>query len=306
MKIREGCLWIAPAMLWAGAALSNTDADPEGNTYRYEVPGFWNSTVATMESQLHITNPTAAVANIEIRGYYPNSVQADGVFSGQFGPKWSLDFSAQRIEEGGGISANGIGPAYADFPRWFLVLTSDQRLVVRHLVRHEGVWRNFSAAAVNVAQAPAPPPVPPTEPEPPTPEPPEPPEPPPEESGPIGVIAAGNKGAICSDGYAWRTVLNVADRASAIAQARLACRNAGLRGCEVGDWTNACGSVAVRTPASWAADRSCSFHFGSGPTEKAAETEASSSCEIFSGECEIAYDSATGYNATYCTGTAAQ
>lgn len=149
MKIRNagGCLWIAPAMLWAGAALSNTDADPEGNTYRYEVPGFWNSTVATMESQLHITNPTAAVGNMEIRGYYKNAVQADGVFSGRIGPKWSVDLGAREIEEGGGgISEDGIGPAYADFPRWFLVVTSDQRLVVRHLVRHEGVWRNFSAA----------------------------------------------------------------------------------------------------------------------------------------------------------------
>ena len=178
MKIRNagGCLWIAPAMLWAGAALSNTDADPEGNTYRYEVPGFWNSTVATMESQLHITNPTADVGNMEIRGYYKNAVQADGVFSGRIGPKWSIDLGALEIEEGGGgISEDGIGPAYSDFPRWFLVVTSDQRLVVRHLVRHEGVWRNFSAAAVNVAQAPAPPPVPPTEPEPPTPEPPTPP-----------------------------------------------------------------------------------------------------------------------------------
>ena len=306
MKIREGCLWIAPAMLWAGAALSNTDADPEGNTYRYEVPGFWNSTVATMESQLHITNPTAAVANIEIRGYYPNSVQADGVFSGQFGPKWSLDFSAQRIEEGGGISANGIGPAYADFPRWFLVLTSDQRLVVRHLVRHEGVWRNFSAAAVNVAQAPAPPPVPPTEPEPPTPEPPTP-EPPPEESGPIGVIAAGNKGAICSEGYGWRTVLNASDRAAAIAEARRACWTAGLRECTVFDWSNACGSLAVATPEFFP-NNECEFYIGIGATESQAETRATDRCSPSEPyyKCGPAYEGTSGRNATYCTGTAAQ
>lgn len=59
MKIRNvrGCLWIAPAMLWAGAALSNTDADPEGNTYRYEVPGFWNS---TSHATGHSTRPTGA------------------------------------------------------------------------------------------------------------------------------------------------------------------------------------------------------------------------------------------------------
>ena len=305
MKIRNagGCLWIAPAMLWAGAALSNTDADPEGNTYRYEVPGFWNSTVATMESQLHITNPTAAVGNMEIRGYYKNAVQADGVFSGRIGPKWSVDLGAREIEEGGGgISEDGIGPAFADFPRWFLVVKSDQRLVVRHLVRQEGVWRNFSTAAVNVAQAPAPAdpptePEPPAPPEPPTPEPPT----PPPASGPIGVIAAGWKEA-SGKGYAWTTVLNVANRASAIAQARLACRNSGLHGCEVvGDWSNACGSLAVRY-TSYGRD----FWFGSGPTEQEAESDALSVCTGLSGDCSIAYDDATGYNATFCTGTAAQ